>query len=815
MKPYNASELEPKWLARWRESGLHRTPADPKRKYYVVEMLPYPSGDIHMGHFRNYSIGDAVARFRRMQGYDVLYPFGWDAFGQPAEQAAIKHRLHPRDWTIRNIETGRATLQRMGLSYDWDREIIACRPDYYRWTQWIFLLLHRRGLAYLGTSTVNFCPACNTVLADEEVWGGGCWRCKGEVQRRPMENSWYFRITQYAERLLRDLDRLDGWPENVRTLQRNWIGRSEGCRIVFRLQDDGTELPVFTTRPDTVFGVTALALAPEHPLVPRLATPAVDEYVRAAKKKTDIERTAEDRVRDGVFTGRFAVNPFNGEAVPLWVADYVLAGYGTGIVMCVPAHDRRDFAFARRYGLPIRVVIQPPGAKLDPASMEEAYVDPGVMTNSGPFDGLPSGEGIERVTRAAEEKNIGGPHVQYRLRDWLISRQRYWGCPIPMIHCEGCGPVPVPEKDLPVLLPDVKDFLPKGRSPLADVPQFMNVRCPACGGAARRSPDTMVTFVDSGFYLFRYLDPRNDREPWSREAAKRWMPIDLYIGGVEHACGHLIYLRFLCKVLYDEGWLPVDEPVVRLYNHGMVLDERGDVMSKSRGNVVSPAVVFEKWGVDVARLAMFSFAPSNAEIRWSEKGLVGADRFLRRVWALAAEAASRPAAGPPPPDLPPALRAVRRKLHQVIRKFTSEFETDLAFNTAIARASELLNLIDSSGLLRASGPAADSVLRETAGALARLLAPLAPFAGEEMWEALGGSGSVFRAPWPVADEEVAKEEMLEIVLQVNGKVRGRLQVAAGAPEGEVRDRALQHEAVRGRTPKKVVVVPGRLVSIVV
>jgi leucyl-tRNA synthetase len=802
---YDFRPLEEKWQKRWADGNLHRTPAEPRRKYYVLEMFAYPSGDIHMGHFRNYTIGDVVSRVRMMKGFDVLHPFGWDAFGLPAEGAALKRGIHPREWTIGNIETGKKTLQKMAISYDWDREVRTCEPDYYQWTQWLFLLLFKRGLAYQASSVVNWCPN-DGILANEQCQDGRCWRCHVEVVKKPIENCWFFKYSDYSERLLRDLDKLAGWPERIRTMQRNWIGRSEGCEIDFAREGGGT-LTVFTTRPDTVYGVTFMVVAPEHPLARESASPEVKAYAARAARKSEIERTAEGE-KDGVFTGMHVINPLNGDRVPLWVADYVLAHYGTGVVMGVPAHDTRDYAFAKKYGLPVKVVISG-----GPAKYEDAYVGPGAMIDSGDLTGTPSPDGIPRVIEYVAGRGVGRPKVHYRLKDWLISRQRYWGCPIPILHCAKCGAQAVPEKDLPVLLPTgAIDLIPKGRSPLADQPDYMNASCPKCGGPARRDPDTMDTFMCSSFYLYRYADPKNAREPWSREEIRKWLPVDLYIGGAEHACMHLLYFRFIAKVLFDAGYVPTDEPVVRLFNQGMVADEKGEIMSKSKGNVVSPAEIMDRWGVDVCRLAMLFFAPSGDEIKWKEEGLIGAHRFVTRLWNLfegLAPAVAGVAAGPSG-----AYKPLRRKLHQLIARMDGASEDALNFNTVIAHVMELLNLHDE---LKPDPKTDDErrALREFAEGLARVLAPLAPFLGEEFWEMLGGKGSVFRAGWPAYDPEAARADEVEVVVQVNGKVRDKFTIAAGATDDQLRERALASPAVQGKTPKKVIVVKGKLVNVVV
>ncbi|MCX6833821.1 MAG: leucine--tRNA ligase, partial [candidate division Zixibacteria bacterium] len=633
---YDFAQIERKWQQRWDEQQLFRAPdlPDPDSKFYMLVMFAYPSGDIHMGHFRNYIIGDAIARQQMMKGKTVLHPFGWDAFGLPAERAAIKRDIHPAVWTKENISVSRSTLKKIGVSFDWSREVSSCDPEYYKFTQWMFVELFKKGLAYRQRGFVNWCPEDKTVLANEQVVNGRCERCDTLIEKKE-QIQWYFKITDYADRLIDDLDKLPDWPENVKTIQREWIGRSYGLEVDFTVEDSGEKLPIFTTRPDTIFGVTFMAISPEAEILSRLKlspeyAAKVAAYQKTAASRTDIERAAVTDDKDGVFTGKYAINPFNGERVQLWVADYVLAGYGTGAVMAVPAHDTRDFAFARKYGIPIRVVIHPDEHTiLDARRMEQAYVDYGPMVNSGRFDGLSGELAIDALSDYAERHNIGRRKTNYKLKDWSISRQRYWGCPIPIIHCQKCGQVPVPESDLPVLLPDVENYMPRGRSPLADVPEFMQTVCPKCGGEAERDPDTMDTFVCSSWYFLRYIDPLNDREPYSREKANRWMPIDFYVGGITHATGHLIYFRFFTKFLHDIGWLDCEEPALRLFNHGMVLDAEGDVMSKSKGNVVSPIDLVESRGVDIGRLAMYFVAPSDRPLSWSTEGsIAGPEKFL-------------------------------------------------------------------------------------------------------------------------------------------------------------------------------------------
>ncbi len=798
---YDFKALEAKWLDRWAKADLYRTPENPKRKYYVLEMFAYPSGDIHMGHFRNYGIGDAVARYRMMKGDDVLHPFGWDAFGLPAEQAAIKNKLHPGDWTRKNVETGKKTLQRMGISYDWDREVRTFEPDYYKWTQWLFLLLFRNGWAYRAASAVNWCEQ-DGILANEQVHDGRCWRCDREVVKKPIENCWFFRYSAMAGRLLDDVEKLSGWPESTKQLQRNWIGRSVGCEIDFDFE--GRKLTVFTTRPDTAWGVSFVVVAPEHPLAAEVATPDVKEYIRKAGQKSERERTMEGE-KDGVFTGRHVTNPLSGEKVPLWVADYVLAHYGTGVVMGVPAHDTRDFAFAKKYSLPVKIVISG-----GPAVYEDAHVGEGAMIASGELTGTPSPGGIPKVIDHIARKGLGRAKTNYKLKDWLISRQRYWGCPIPVIHCPKCGAVAVPEKDLPVRLPAVTEFIPKGRSPLADHPEFMDTTCPKCGGPAKRDPDTMDTFMCSSYYLYRYVDPKNDREPWRGSEIRKWLPVDLYIGGAEHACMHLLYFRFVAKVLHDAGFVPSDEPVVRLVHQGMVCDKDGDIMSKSKGNAISPTEIMDRWGVDVCRLAMFFFAPSDTDIKWKEDGLASANRLVQRLWDFFEEVAPKVKCASGPST---AYRPLVRKGHQVLARMTDASENALDYNTVIAQLFEFLNEAEKAKV----DPKTDDerrAMNEVAGIVARVVAPLAPFIGEEFWDMLGGEGSVFKAPWPAYDPEKAKADEWEIPVQVNGKLKGKFTVPAGASDDELKKRALALPALEGVTPKKVIVVKGRLVNVV-
>lgn len=809
---YSFKDIEAKWLKKWNDCKLYDTPQEPQKKYYMLEMFPYLTGDIHIGHFRNYIIGDFVWRYKRMQGYELLHPFGYDAFGLPAEEAAIKRGESPSKWTEKNLATGTETLKDLGLSYDWSREVRTSSPDYYRWTQWIFIKLYEKGLAYRATSFVNWCPKCKTVLANEQVVAGKCWRCDSEVEKKELEQ-WYFRITEYAQRLLDNIEKLSQWPEPIRIMQRNWIGRSEGAELVFELKErPEVKLPVFTTRPDTVYGVTFMAIAPEHRLVSELLEQMpnkeqVKAYRDKALAKSEIERLSEDREKDGVDTGLRVRNPFSSDDVQLWVADYVVASYGTGIVMAVPAHDQRDFEFAKKYGIPIKVVIEPPDSRLDAAKMTEAYVDAGVMTSSGPFDGAPSPEGIKKVAEYASKKGIGKPTVSFRLRDWLISRQRYWGAPIPMIHCPKCGVVPVFENELPVLLPDESkvDFIPKGRSPLESVAEFVNVPCPKCGGNAKRDTDTMDTFVDSSWYQLRYTDPHNDREIFSLKEAAKWMPIDTYIGGDEHATGHLLYFRFITMFLADIGVSPVEEPVVKLFNHGMVLDAHGDVMSKSKGNAISPRELMERIGIDAARVAMFFFAPPDREVLWSESNVKGSSRFLERVYAEAMAAAGIEAASPDKGS--EIYKAIEKTVKQV-----SEDAEVMGYNTAIARMMEFMNLYSNSAAKET--PTARYAMER----LTQILAPFAPFIAEELWEAFGHSESVFLSKWPGYDKQAVVEDTITIPVQVNGKLRGKVEVAKDASQDEVILKAREIEAVKQylvSEPTKVVFVPGRLLNFVI
>ncbi|MDO8879980.1 MAG: leucine--tRNA ligase [Coriobacteriia bacterium] len=838
-RQYDPSSIEEKWQSAWDAEGLYSVTEDADRpKKYVLEMFPYPSGDIHMGHVRNYSIGDVVARFSTMRGYSVLHPIGWDAFGLPAENAAIKSNTHPATWTYKNIETQAASFRRMGFSYDPDRMVRSCDVDYYRWGQWIFLKFWERGLVERKSSPVNWCPSCKTVLANEQVIGDGvCWRCKSVVTKRELEQ-WYYKITEYAQELLDDLDTLPGWPERVKTMQANWIGRSEGAEVDFTLCDaqdapTDTTITVFTTRPDTLFGCSFFLLAPEHPLVGELTDGTayaadVQKVVAAAARETAVERASGEAEKIGAFTGRYVVNPVNGDKVPVWVSNYVLMEYGTGAVMAVPCGDQRDFEFARTYGLPIPPVVVPED---DPMLAEvrdarerlrsdvpwaEAYDGPGVMVQSGEFTGMPGGkasEGMRAVTEWLAERGQGRFSINFRLRDWLISRQRYWGNPIPAVHCPACGLVPVPEAELPVVLPMEVDIT-KGET-LADHPEFYETTCPTCGGAARRETDTMDTFTCSSWYYFRYCDARNDAAPFSRERADYWMPVDQYIGGIEHAILHLLYSRFFTKVFRDMGLTSAAEPFTNLLTQGMVKKD-GETMSKSRGNVVAPEDMVARYGADALRAFILFMAPPDKDLDWNQDGLEGMYRFLTRLWRYVTDVASAPSAISTQGDA--AAKALRREQHRVIGKVTDDIER-FGFNTALSAMMELLN---AAGDYRRTvdGTARDGALeRDVAETLVLLIAPFAPHMAEELWrEALGHAGSVHRESWPTFDAAVAAADEIEIVVQINGKVRGRLVIAADASEEAVREAALSEpnviEHLAGLTVRKVVVVPGKLVSVV-
>lgn len=818
---YDFSQVEKKWQNIWEQRGMYQVTEDESRdKYYVLEMFPYPSGNLHMGHVRNYSIGDVVARFKTMEGYNVIHPMGWDAFGLPAENAAIQHGIPASIWTKENIANMKRQLKAMGLSYDWRREVATCKPDYYRWTQWLFLQFYKKGLVFKKKAAVNWCPSCATVLANEQVVEGACERCDSVVDKKELEQ-WFFKITDYAQRLLDDLEKLPGWPEKVKTMQFNWIGRSEGAEIHFRTEA-GHDLTVFTTRPDTVFGVTYMVLAPEHPLVKELVAGTEYEeeilsFVSKVSKMSSIDRAETEK--EGLFTGAYAVNPLNGEKVPVWVANYVLMDYGTGVVMGVPAHDQRDFEFARKYGLPVRVVVQPEGELLDGDTLTEAFPAEGFLVNSGPFDGLDNQTGIKKITEHIEKMGLGRHQIQYRLRDWLISRQRYWGTPIPMIYCDKCGTVPVPEEDLPVLLPEEVEFKTTGESPLKSMPAFLNCRCPQCGGEAVRETDTMDTFVDSSWYFLRFCDPLNHREVFDKEKAAYWMNVDQYIGGVEHAILHLMYARFFTKVLYDLGLTNCDEPFQNLLTQGMVLKD-GAKMSKSKGNVVSPEEIIQKYGADTARLFILFAAPPERDLEWSDQGVEGCYRFLNRVWRLVYsyhdQVRNVQARDEADNDRD---RELRRSIHACIKKVTADVSKRFNFNTAISAIMELVNHLQHYREQAAAGAVNLPLVRFGLERLVLLLAPFAPHIAEELWHQLGKETSVHLESWPAYDEQALEQDQVTIVVQVNGKVKDRLDVPKDLPQEELKPLVLAEKRIEklvaGKELVKFIVVPNKLVNIVV
>ncbi len=798
---YDPAAIEAKWLEEWERSGLHQTPDDPpagKKNFYFLTMFPYPSGEVHIGHWYAYTPADAAARFMRMRGHNVLFPMGFDAFGLPAENAAIKRKMHPAQWTEKNMAHMREQFHRMGAAIDWRREVITCYPDYYRWNQWIFLKFLENGLAYRKDAPVNWCPNDQTVLANEQVIQGKCERCGTAVIKRDLEQ-WFFRITKYADELLR-FDGLD-WPERVRVMQTNWIGRSEGAELSFPVEGHAdAQIKFFTTRPDTIYGATFMVLAPEHALVEKITTAEHRDEVRAyaerARNTDEIERTTAEREKTGVFTGAYARNVFSGEKIPVWIADYVLATYGTGAIMAVPGHDERDFAFAKKFGLQIREVISQEGE--EHGVLPEAYVGEGVMVRSGPFSGTRSEEGKKAVATEATKRGIGGPSVTYRLRDWLISRQRYWGTPIPVVYCDTDGVVPVPYEQLPVVLPRDAEFSYEGGNPLARVEAFVKTTCPKCGKAARRETDTLDTFMDSSWYMYRYVDPKIATAFMNKEIGRDWLPVDQYTGGIEHAILHLLYMRFVCKGLRDLGELWFDEPAIRLQNQGVIIFG-GTKMSKSRGNVKSPDEYTSRYGADTLRLFMMFLGPWTQGSDWDAAGIDGCNRFLRRVWDL----------GVSPRDQSGARdESVDRATHAAIRKVTEDLGT-YAFNTAIAAMMELSNVLQ-----KATGPSRDDGI----GALVLLLAPFAPYISEELWHRRGGSGSVHAQTWPSFDVKLASPTEVTIVVQVAGKVRDRFTVRAGTPKAELQRLALASEKVQaalgGKEPTNVIVVPDRLVSVV-
>ena len=815
---FTPGPVEAKWQERWERDELYRASDESSRpKWYSLTMFPYPSGTLHIGHWYAFTIPDVFARLQRMCGYNVLFPMGFDAFGLPAENAAIKRGIHPATWTLDNIPQMREQFRQMGVMIDWSRELASCSPEYYRWNQWFFLRMLERGLAYRAKGAVWWCPVDQTVLANEQVLEGNvCERCGAEVYKRDLEQ-WYLRITDYAEELLRDADGLD-WSERVKTMQRNWIGRSEGARLIFTLES-GDGLEVFTTRPDTVWGATFMVLAPEHPLVDKITTPehrpAVEAYQAQARRQTEVERMSTDasRPRTGVFTGGYATNPVNGERIPVWIADYVLMGYGTGAIMAVPYGDQRDFEFARQFGLPIVPVVQPEGQEpFDPTVMDEAYHGPGRMVNSGPLDGTRVPEEMPKVLDWIEANGVGTREVNYRLRDWLISRQRYWGTPIPVVYCGSCGIVPVPDEQLPVVLPRDAEFQPTGQSPLVSHEQFLNVVCPRCGGPGRRETDTMDTFVDSSWYWFRYTSPGYEEGPFDPAKVARWCPVDLYCGGIEHAILHLLYARFWTKVCRDLGLIDHGEPFLRLRNQGMILSEEGVKMSKSRGTQVDPESLVREYGVDALRLHLMYLGPWDQGGPWNEHGLTGMENFIQRAHRLVGASAIAPANGSGPREQ--SDRELKRETHRAIQRVTEDIG-EFRFNTAVAALIEFTNWLTK----RRDDPIAKTgAWREAVETLVLLMAPMTPYVAEEMWERLGKPYSVHQQPWPSFDPDVVKADEVELVVQVNGKVRDRLVVRADVTEARARELALASDRVRdqlgGKEPAKVVYVPGKLVNVV-
>ena len=824
---YDPQSIERAWQRNWEERNAFKAEADPAKKpYYVLEMFPYPSGRIHMGHVRNYTIGDVVARYMRMRGHAVFHPMGWDAFGLPAENAAIKNATHPAAWTYENIRTMRRQLRRLGYSYDWDLELATCHPGYYRWEQLFFLKFLEKGLVYRKKSPVNWCPACQTVLANEQVEEGLCWRCDSMVEAKELRQ-WFLRITDYAEELLADLDRLGAdWPERVLTMQRNWIGKSLGAELTFAVEGSAETITVFTSRPDTLFGATFMSLAPEHPLAFRLSqstsqAAAVEEFIGAQRDQDKNTRTAEGMEKLGVFTGAYCINPVTGGRMPIYLANFVLMEYGTGAVMAVPAHDQRDFEFARKYGLPIRQVIKPVAGEL-PDPLEEAYTAPGVLVNSAEFDGLDNETAKHAIVDRLAESGRGKPSVQYRLRDWNISRQRYWGAPIPIIYCESCGAVPVPEKDLPVLLPEDLPMRPDGRSPLPETPSFTDVPCPRCGAPGRRETDTMDTFVESSWYFSRYTSARKEDGPFDPDLLNYWLPVDQYIGGIEHAILHLLYSRFFTKALRDLGYVSFDEPFAHLLTQGMVLLD-GSKMSKSKGNIVDPDEMIARYGADTVRLFCLFAAPPEKDLEWSEQGIEGAHRFLNRVWRLVMDVHTRlplsaPCAPLPPQELSEAGREVRFKEHDTVARAQRDMANQFQFNTIVAAVMELVNTLYQHREECLKNPSDAAQFSSALSTLLAVLSPMAPHICEELWSRLGPAVPLAQTAWPRYDATALERERITLVVQVNGKVRAKLEIDADMEEEAIRELALTEENVarhlQGKQVQRAIVIRRKLVNVV-
>ena len=816
-KEYAFGKIEAKWQKYWDKAKLFE--ADIKNfqsKYYCLMMFPYPSAALHVGHGRNYIIGDVVARYKMMNGLNVLTPMGWDAFGLPAENAAIKEGNHPKKSTFKNIDNMKRQLRQWGVGYDWSREVNSCTPEYYKWTQWIFLQLFKKGLAYKKKQAVNWCSSCNTVLANEQVLDGRCERCETQVTQRGLEQ-WSFKITDYTERLLKDLDKLKEWPERVKIMQANWIGKSHGVQIDFPVADNDTVLSCFTTRVDTIYGATYMVLAPEHPAVEKLIESAknkdeIKSFVKKIRDENITQRSAADAKKEGIFTGRFVTNPVNNRKIPLWIANYVLMEYGTGAVMAVPAHDQRDFEFAKQYKLPIEVVIDNPKKPLSSDSMEVAYVDSGVMVNSSPFDGISNRDAMEKIADYMEKKSIGKRTVHYKLRDWLISRQRYWGAPIPIIYCEKCGIQAVPEKDLPVLLPENVEFKPHGESPLKEVKSFVNVKCPTCKNSAKREMDTMDTFVDSSWYYLRYISPKEKAKPFTSDLVNKWLPVDQYIGGIEHAILHLLYSRFITKVLYDLKLIDFDEPFKNLFTQGMII-KNGAKMSKSKGNVISPDALIDKYGADTVRLYTLFIGPPEKDAEWSDRGAEGAFRFLGRVWRLV----NRLQASGQKSQVNDKrqITNLKRKIHQTIKKVTEDIERDFHFNTAISAIMELVNEI----YLEIDKTGSSDDIKEATKNVIVLLAPFVPHISEELWQRLGNKPSIFNLKWPKYNAELVRSKTIILPIQINGKLRSRITLPFGIQEEDIKKKVMEDEKtkrwVAEKSIKKIIVIPNKLVNIVI
>ena len=824
MEKYSPQSIEKKWQSKWLAENVYKTEMDPKKpKYYSLEMFPYPSGNLHMGHVRNYSIGDVLARYKTMEGFNVIHPMGFDAFGMPAENAAIKHGVKPSDWTYSNMDNMKRQQREMGLSYDWDRAVATCSPDYYRWTQWLFQLFYKRGLAYKKKAYVNWCDTCGTVLANEQVIEGKCWRCDSDVVKKDL-SQWFLKITDYADVLLKDLDQLKGWPERVKIMQENWIGRSEGLEFNLDVPELGEKIAAYTTRPDTVYGITFLALAAEHPLIEKICqnNPKAEEikaFCKKAQNQSEMERTSSESEKEGIFTGLYAINPFNGNKVEIWVTNYVLAEYGTGAVIGVPSEDQRDWMFATKYNLNIIITLQPKDRELKLEEMTEAYVDKaGVLVNSAEFSGMDIKAAMKGIMDKAEAEGFGKRRVNYRLRDWLISRQRYWGAPIPVIYCPDCGEQLVPEDQLPVMLPEDVKFEQGAVSPLAQSESFVNCTCPKCGKPARRETDTMDTFICSSWYYLRYTDPHNDKLPFDKDKVNYWAPVDQYIGGIEHAILHLLYSRFFTKVLRDAGMVDFSEPFTNLLTQGMVLKD-GSKMSKSKGNVVSPEEIIAQYGADTARLFILFAAPVDRDLDWSDEGVAGASRFLKRVWRIMEVFEDKIKSGQDEYDvssLTDEEKELRRVLHTTIRKVTEDIRDRFMFNTAISSIMELVNAFY---VFQNSESINGNLVREVSIDLIKMLAPFAPHMTEELWSILIGEGSVHQQKWPECDEAATVKAEVQIVLQINGKVRDRIMIATGISREEMevaaKANARVQELTAGKTIVKMICVPDKLVNIVV